>query len=398
MADPEPEGDDLSWNSLPDHIVVQIFSYLSLQDKFCASFVCKTWNDCFHFPVLWKDFVFIVQSNDEKEAIRHQKCLEMHGAHLKHVLMKVDQSEQICRTIARDILNGIANLTNRKLSSIKIDFTGENPLFYAGAEFVQSLKLLFGRNPEALETPMHSLVNVDLSGMPVAFDDEMLNLLSQNHPLLESLNLLNKVLVCKVSANCIFQLVKKCRKLKKLFVFHSSMSDNTLVALAEDDRGPLEELGISCRREEKYGSDLSSEAWQQLVTKLPDLKVMLSFDHTCPLHRVSQIMKPEIPVHVLNLQTFTMIYEEVTQATSFYKNTLEVVVLQTRNSPELERALVNLARRCAQLHTLCVYCVLKKDVVDEILALRPKMKEDKTYILKWQAQAEPWVVGVEERD
>lgn len=94
MADPEPEGDDLSWNSLPDHIVVQIFSYLSLQDKFRASFVCKTWNDCFHFPVLWRDFVFIVQSNDEKEAIRHQKCLEMHGAHLKHVLMKVDQSEK----------------------------------------------------------------------------------------------------------------------------------------------------------------------------------------------------------------------------------------------------------------------------------------------------------------
>lgn len=394
----EAEEDSNSWAYLPDHIIVKVFSFLNLQDKFQASFVCKTWNDCFHYPILWSDFVFIIQDESENQASRHRKCLEMHGAHLKHVLMKVDQSKPLCRKVACDILNGVADLPDKTLSSIKIDFTGENPFFYAGAEFVQSLKKLFGSNPENLKISAHSLVNVDLSGMPVAFDDEVLNLLSQNHPLLESLNILNKVLVCKVSSECILNLVKKCRKLKKLFVFHCSMSDDTLVALAEDHRMPLDELGISCRREEKYGVDLSSEAWQQLVTKLPSLKVMLSFDHTCPLHRVSQIMKPEIPVHVLNLQTFTMIYEEVNQAASFYRNTLEVAVLQTRNSPELGRALVNLARHCSHLHTLIVYCVLKKEVVDEILSLRPKMKKDGTYILKWKPQAEPWYVGIEEGD
>ncbi|XP_056012054.1 F-box/LRR-repeat protein 8-like [Ostrea edulis] len=394
----DTEESFLSWTSLPDHIIVKIFSYLNLQDKFQASFVCKSWNDCFHFPVLWADFVFIIQDDNKTATTRHRKCLEMHGSHLKNVLMKIDQSKPICRSVACDVLNGIASHANRNLSSIKIDFTGENPLFYAGSEFVQCLKKLFGCNPEAIETPMDSLVNVDLSGMPVAFDDNVLNLLSTNHPKLESLNLLNKVLVCKVSPDCILQLVKKCRKLKKLFVFHSSMSDDTLVALAEDGRTPLLELGISCRRQEKYGSDLTSEAWQQLVTKLPELKVMLYFDHTCPLHRVSEIMKPEIPVHVLNLQTFTMIYEEVNQASVHYQNTLEVVVLQTRNSPELGRALVNLARNCYKLHTLIVYCVLKKEIVDEILALRPKMKKDATYVLKWKPQDEPWVVGVEEGD
>ncbi|XP_062567672.1 F-box/LRR-repeat protein 8-like [Saccostrea cucullata] len=397
MGDTEEEN-FLSWSSLPDHIIVKIFSYLSLHDKFQASFVCKSWNDCFHFPVLWADFIFLIQDDSDKQISRHKKCLEMHGSHLKNVLMKIDQSKPKCRSAACDILNGIANFPNRKLSSIKIYFTGENPLFYAGAEFVQSLKKLFGCNPEDIEAASTSLVNVDLNGMPVPFNDEVINLLSSNHPNLESLNILNKVLVCKVSPDSILQLVRKCRKLKKLFLFHCSMSDETLVALAEDRRAPLEELGISCRREQKYGSDLTSEAWQQLVRKLPELKVMLSFDHTCPLHRVSQIMKPEIPVHVLNLQTFTMIYEEVNQATSYYKNTLEVVVLQTRNSPELGTALVNLARNCHKLHTLIVYCVLKKEVVEEVLALRPKMKEDGTYILKWKPQAEPWVVGLEEGD
>lgn len=51
---------------------------------------------------------------------------------------------------------------------------------------------------------MYFLVNVDLSGMLVVFDDEMLNFLLQNYLLLESLNFFNKVLVCKVLVNCIF--------------------------------------------------------------------------------------------------------------------------------------------------------------------------------------------------
>ena len=60
----EAEEYSNTWAYLPDHIIVKVFSFLNLQDKFQASFVCKTWNDCFHYPILWSDFVFIIQ--DEK--------------------------------------------------------------------------------------------------------------------------------------------------------------------------------------------------------------------------------------------------------------------------------------------------------------------------------------------
>lgn len=39
------------------------------------------------------------------------------------------------------------------------------------------------------------------------------------------------------------------------------MFDNILVVFVEDDRIFLEEFGIFCRREEKYGFDLLSEVW-----------------------------------------------------------------------------------------------------------------------------------------
>lgn len=136
----DTEESFLSWTSLPDHIIVKIFSYLNLQDKFQASFVCKSWNDFFHFPVLWADFVFIIQDDNKTATTRHRNCLEIHDRHLKNVLMKIDQSKPVCRSVACDVLNGIASHANRNLSSIKIDFTGENPIFYAGSEFVQCLK------------------------------------------------------------------------------------------------------------------------------------------------------------------------------------------------------------------------------------------------------------------
>ncbi len=54
----------------------------------------------------------------------------------------------------------------------------------------------------------------------------------------------------------------------------------------------------------------------------PNLSVTLKFDHTCPLWKVRQIMKPDIPVANLFLETFTMIYPELEIATDSYSNTL----------------------------------------------------------------------------
>ena len=59
------------------------------------------------------------------------------------------------------------------------------------------------------------------------------------------------------------------------------------------------------------GKELGETVWSQVVKALPRLRVTLIFDHTCPLFRINEIMKPQIPVHVLRLETFTYIYEEV---------------------------------------------------------------------------------------
>lgn len=324
--------------------------------------------------------------------IKYIKCIEKHGQSLQSVYIELDQSVPENRQNACRVIRGLANLSIRRLKKLRVKFTGENPYFYAGKEFVEALGDLF-KSPEPDTKVVKTLESVDLSGLTVAYDDSLFRLLYENHPNLQQLNIQNRQLVCKVSPTCILQLVQMCRKLTELAVFKCSLSEDVLKAFSEKDRTPLRLLSIKCRREEKYSKDISSEVWQSLATALPDLRVTLIFDHNCPLHLISEIMKPEIPVSVLRLETYTYIYDEVRHATNCYCDTLEKVVLQTplsRNSPELNAALLEMAAKCTKLTALHVFCVLEKETVEKILQLRPCLEESKAYTLKYSSDPHPW--------
>lgn len=387
------------WASLPDHIVVRILLHLDLPDRYHASLVCQAWESCFHQPCMWRHFHFrfLSPAVPEKDLVQgYNRFLIQHNHHLRRVKLSLDQGIPSNRQQACRVLQSLATTADRQLSAITITFTGENPLFYAGAEFVSALKMLFGPTPVTINPPLSQILYVDLSGLTAGYDDSLITILADNHPNLQSLNILNNILVCKVTPTSILNLVEKCRKLTELMAYNCSMSDDVLASFAKSDRLPVQHLCIVCRREDKYNKTLTSEVWQTLVTAVPLLRVSLGFDHTCPLNRVGELMQPGIPVKELRLETFTRIYEEVNQAAAYYSTTLEKLVLQTRNSDDLGAALLNLVRTCESLKSLYVYCVLRKEVVEQILDASPLIRTNHDYILKWTPDAEPWVVGVEE--
>ena len=395
MSESDDQAQTLSigdWGNLPDPILSQIFSHLSVVDRCKLACVCRHWMHCLEIPLLWRKFscgFFLPASG------KIIKCLEKYGRHVRELCVALNQSQQDNRVNAVAALNHLASLEEPRLTHLTIAFLGENPLFYAGQEFTLALCRLFvtiGKSSEC------SLRYINLRGLESNFTNEFVNTISSNCKNLEYLNLLNKALVCNISPESIVTLINKCKKLKILHMYHSSLSNEVLHALAQPDRQPLVRLGIVCRRQEKYGEDLIPEAWSDLLERSPGLKVELGFDHTCPLHRVSEIMKPEIPVQELHLVTFSQIYPEIQMAASYYRKTLVKLVVQTRPSKDLEEALLAVARHCFLLHTLYVYCIVSKKIVDQILELRPDMRKRKTYILKYEMEPEPWTVGQEAGD
>ena len=357
--------------------------------------VCKEWRETFQHPQLWQTFKFWFFLPHHERALHGVKEF---GKFMKNVTIGVNQNIKSNRQNACALLEYFSKLDKRRLTSLEIIFTGENPLFYSGQEFLDTLSVLLNSPPDTVSQPWPSLQRVNLSGLSIPYDDHVIDILSLNNKGLRFIDIQNKVLVCKVTPPCILRLVQRCQNLRDLRLFHCSMSDDILEALADDKRTCLEHLSIVSRREEKYGGDLTSEAWQKLANKCPDLRVTLGFDHTCPFNLIPVIMKPEIPVKTLKLETFAMCHEEVNLAASYYSNTLEKLVLQTRNSLELEQALLSIARRCSLLRALLVYCVVSRETIEEIFRLHPDMETRGTFILKSEVEPEPWVVGVEEGD
>ena len=289
--------ESIGWNFLPHSILVDIFFLLSPSDRFYASLTCRSWNACFHMPCVWSkvSFRFIAEQNSNC-----LQCVDKFGSYLKTVCIELDQYQPVNRTCACKVLSAIARLHERRIRRLKIKFVGENPCLYAGQEFVNALCELFGPVPEKVHI-VNSLVHVDLSGMNVAFDGSLLDLLSENNPLLETLNIQNMVLICQVGSSATLRLVERCRRLWELCIYNHSLSEDVLLALTADDRAPLCHLSVYFRREDKFSRDIPTDVWKTVTGKLPRLRVTLGFDHTCPLSKLSEVHRKYLPVNLCYL-------------------------------------------------------------------------------------------------
>jgi len=279
----EPVG----WNSIPHNILVDIFLLLSPSDRFRASLTCRSWNSCFYIPCIWSKFWFQFLEDQNSNWLHY---VDQFGSYMKTVYIQLNQYYPGNRTSACKLLSAVARLPERRLQRLKIQFVGENPCLYAGQEFISALCELFGPAQDGIHV-VHSLVHVDLSDMRVGFTGELLDLLSENNPLLETLNIQNKVLICQVQSSDMLRLVERCRRLRELCIYNHSFSEDVLLAFAADDRAALQHLSVYFRREDKFSRDigLSADAWKKVIDKLLLLRVTLGFDHTCPLGMVSKV-------------------------------------------------------------------------------------------------------------
>lgn len=359
------------WENLPEHIVVRIFSFLRLSERSTASQTCKHWREFFNSPVLWQTFQF--KFDDSKE-FKYGKCLENHGQYLRKVEIHCQQEEKINRESACTLIRKLSAMKVRRLEKFTIKFLGENPLFYAGHEFIDCLRDLFDK-PKSDSQVQIPLKSVDLCKLPIAYSDDLINLLAENNPDLESLNIQNASLICKVTSGCIENVVDKCRKLKSLALHHTSITEEIMLSLTEDNRAQLEHLSIDCRREEKFGKVITSDVWQKVRHEMPSLRVTLAFDCSCPMFKVDAILTPEVPVKDLRLEVMSRVVSQVYFAAVNYSETLERLSISTTRSEELEQALIYLVTKCHKLSELYVFqCCISPETKQKILEIRPQMK------------------------
>lgn len=98
LLDQEPDDVVSNWGRLPQEILLHVFQYLPLLDRAYASQVCRSWNQAFHMPELWRCFEFeLNQPASSYLKATHpdliKQIIKRHSNHLQYVSFKVPKPQ-----------------------------------------------------------------------------------------------------------------------------------------------------------------------------------------------------------------------------------------------------------------------------------------------------------------
>lgn len=375
----------MDWSSLPEPALVRVFSFLSFIERCRVSTVCSRWYQSFRSPSLWDTTRLTFREPQDEKLVEY---VAWYGHLIKHLFVDVDQFDPQNREAACKVLRCLGKLPQRRLNSFTMTFIGVNPMFYSGAEFVECFKELFvvGDRPQ--------FVSLDLSNVKFSINEDVVDIIAENNPRIEKLNIQCEALICKVSPDCMKRTIQRCRNLRDVSIISCSLTEDVFRLFTDDGREQLQHLSLMVRREQKFAVPISSECWSVVRAHLPGLRVSLGFDSTCPMDVISLVLKPEIPVHSIKLAVYAPVEDSMFYIPVYYKETVETLILHPMGNQKFYTALEFVAKKCRNLRTLLVYCVLPEDLIDRILEMCPEMKARGTYILKSVAEPESrWVMA-----
>lgn len=269
----------------------------------------------------------------------------------------------------------------KKLESLTIICCGENQLFYSGLEILDSIMELCRKGS------CTDLQHIDLRKLPFTLSDGFTRLIATGSPNLRSLYINNRTLVCKVTPDTLIEVLQKCPKLSILGAFCSSLSEDVFQELMKPERPPFRRLDILCERLDKYTLAISDKVWGALCQRHPSLSVDMEFDHTVPAWKIPRILRPNIPIDTLQLNTYNEMTRQLSFVSSHYVRTLRRLVIQTTSSNGLDSSLIDLATKCLKLEEIHCYCVVSSDVIQAFLSHCPQLKK---YTLKVNKEKHPW--------
>ncbi|CAF0992161.1 unnamed protein product [Rotaria sordida] len=413
-------------NDLPELALVQIFSYLSIDERAVLEETCKLWYNilrnspslAFTCVIQLHAFVeepinptpnrvgrvlprWVRQTRDQPKYMTNtdprpygyiQQYLKRFHKDVKNLYIDVEQHDVSCRYVLCQLLTlfGPEQCSEgRQIHSFRLRFISHNPLLMKSQNIIQALRTFF--QYDASKNRRESLISCDLSGLTISLDDDTILTLTKNNPYLRKLNLQDQSLVCILTPFCILQIIDTLKELEDLWIDMVSLSDEFILLLVEkaDDqqlirKSPLNHLGIRIRREEKFSDEIDTKLWQMLHEKYPDLKMTLNFGLTTPLNRIRAYMNAnlQLPVHTLVINTPIPVADELCLAANSFSDTLEHVHVCTSGqwaamtrTTAFNQAVIYLAYRCVHLRTLYIDVALHEDTIEEIYQLHPHLKE-----------------------
>ncbi|XP_048253477.1 F-box/LRR-repeat protein 21-like [Haliotis rufescens] len=82
--------DNVSWDTLPDHAIITIMSYLSLEDRARACRTSTAWQRCYRCPQFWHTTTINFQQPHDGRCLQG---LDQYAKHIRTVRILLNQRE-----------------------------------------------------------------------------------------------------------------------------------------------------------------------------------------------------------------------------------------------------------------------------------------------------------------
>lgn len=365
-----------SGEQLPEEVLALIFRHLPLRDRAAASRVCRAWAAAATCSTVWHDTN--ISCDFEREGILLpylSACLD----HIHNLRLEFESSKEPSRRSATELLTSLAG-RSPGLRGLCLECRGEKPLFDAGRDVLDAV--------HAICRAARELHHLDLRRLPFTLDDELVLQVARGCPELRSLFLNNSTLVGSVGPGSVLKLLEACPHLRALGLHLASLSYTALQVLMAPHRAPFTLLALRCAcPEDARAPPLPDEAWAALRRRHPGLAVELELEPAIPAESVARVLQPAVPVAALRLCLSADTVGPLRFAAQHYSATLRVLEVRASASTELDAALELLAARCAGLHEVHCFCLVRPSVLHAFRTHCPRLR---SYTLKLTRQPHPW--------
>nr|XP_020661795.1 F-box/LRR-repeat protein 8-like [Pogona vitticeps] len=363
------------WNFMPAEVLAHVFSFLPARDRYNISRVCKHWAAAVSASSVWSFTEINCESEKEEgedegdTASFLLKLIQVHMGHIRYFKIVLDISLELNRRLACTILDVMA-WSGCRLQAFHIVCYGKNPFFYSGQDVLQSFRRLLQTLDKIL------LQHMDFRQMPFVLDNHTVGLMGSCAPNLRTLLINNHAPgLLMLRQEIIVEVLRACPKLCILGIPYVALSRDLFRELLKPTREPFKFLDLFYNG---LDTDIPEELWTAMRERHPSFRVGLEFAATVPTRKMSQILKPCLPVAALRFNGFTHMADQVRLVASLYGRTLEKLVLHSAPSDNLNASLIQLARACVHLREIHCFCLVDQGVV---VAFRRHCKNLNRYTL-----------------
>ena len=155
-------------------------------------------------------------------------------------------------------------------------------------------------------------------------------------------------------------------QLRALYLLSSMISDNLIVSLCDQGRAPLQELGIKVTYEIRY---IDASSWIRLRTNSPCLQVHLKVVDRIPDNPLFRFLVPEMAIASLSFIERSKC-ANIRSIADMFSSTLRKFVNSTRYNYGHDAELVYMVTKCIHLIHFEYNSALRADTIRELAGLR----------------------------